>query len=214
MYHHDILNRKDDETVKKMYKKQTEVTTKGDWFELIKKDFAYIGEDIDEERIKSKTKQEYKKEIHEKVKNAAFRELMKLKETHSKLDDVNYTDFAIQPYLKNKMFSKDECKLLYLLRSKCHSSKQNFRRMYKNDTRCTFQCPDIEDQTHVFTQCYPIISQTTASNQIFDYDDIFGNIYQQKNIIKLFLLIDIKRQEVQEKLLPGRDNARTQEDSS
>ena len=43
MYHHDILNRKDDETVKKMYKKQTEVTTKGDWFQLIKKDFAYIG---------------------------------------------------------------------------------------------------------------------------------------------------------------------------
>ena len=86
--------------------------------------------------------------------------------------------------------------------------------MFKNDTRCIFQCPDIEDQEHVFTQCYPIISQTTASNQILNYDDIFGNIYQQKNIIKLFLLIDIKKQEVQEKLLPGRDNARTQVDSS
>ena len=67
MYHYDIINRKDDETVKKMYKKQTEVTTKGDWFELVKKGFAYIGKEIYEEKIKSKTKQEYKKEINDKV---------------------------------------------------------------------------------------------------------------------------------------------------
>ena len=184
MYHHNILIRDDDETVKKMYMKQKEIRTKGDWFELLKKDFEYIGVEMDEERIKNLTKQEYKQEINTKVKSAAFQELKNMQEKHKKLDQVVFSDFIIQPYLKSNLFSKDEIKLLYLLRSKCHSSKQNFRKLYKNDTRCTFQCPDVEDQTHVFTQCYPIISQTTEANKLLKYDDIFGDLLQQKNIIK------------------------------
>ena len=39
MYHHHIITREDTETIKKIYNKQKEDPIKGDWVELVKKDF-------------------------------------------------------------------------------------------------------------------------------------------------------------------------------
>ena len=43
MYHHHILSREDDELVKKVYDKQKEDTTRGDWIETLREDFEIIG---------------------------------------------------------------------------------------------------------------------------------------------------------------------------
>jgi hypothetical protein len=52
MYHHHILSRDDCEMIKKVYLKQKENSCKGDWIQLIRKDFSCIEEDINEEYIK------------------------------------------------------------------------------------------------------------------------------------------------------------------
>ena len=52
LYHQHILTRDDSETIKKIYNKQKEDSTKGDWYEIIKKDFQFLGRDIDEDYIK------------------------------------------------------------------------------------------------------------------------------------------------------------------
>ena len=144
-----------------------------------------IGEKMDENLIKSTSKEEYKIQIKEKVKQAAFEQYIKMKESHSKLNEVKYTSLEIQPYLKSEMFNKEEMKLLYLLRSRCHKSKNNFRKMFKNNVQCLFGCNESESQIHVFIHCFPVISQTTASNIILNYDDIFGSIHHQKQVIKI-----------------------------
>ena len=36
-------------------------TTKGDWFQLLKEDFTFIEEVMDEDKIKSYSKEEYKR---------------------------------------------------------------------------------------------------------------------------------------------------------
>ena len=153
MYHHHIPARDQNETINKIYNKQKEETTKGDWYELLMKDFKFIEDDMIEEAIKSTTKQEFKNKIKKQVKEVAFKEFMKIKQNHSKLDGVHYTHLEIQPYLRSNQFSREERKLLFLLRSKCHSSKFNFRTKHKNNIKCTFQCNVVEDQRHVFTQC-------------------------------------------------------------
>ena len=43
LYHHHIITREDTETIKKIYVKQKEAPIKGDWIELIKKDFFVFG---------------------------------------------------------------------------------------------------------------------------------------------------------------------------
>ena len=62
MYHHHLLTTEDNETIKKIYEKQKSEPTKGDWYELLKNDFRFIGKNINEDNIKAQSKLEFKKE--------------------------------------------------------------------------------------------------------------------------------------------------------
>ena len=68
IYHHEILSRGEDETIKKIYMKQKRDRIKGDWIDLLEKDFAFIGLDINEEEIRSIPRREYKLKIKALVK--------------------------------------------------------------------------------------------------------------------------------------------------
>ena len=68
MYHHEILSRDDNETIKKIYTKQKEDKTRGDWVTLLEADFQFIGIDLKEEEICSITKSEYKEKIKSLLK--------------------------------------------------------------------------------------------------------------------------------------------------
>ena len=129
MYHHHILSREDSEIIKKIYLKQKENACKGDWINLIKKDFGFLGEDIQDEVITHTPKDIYRKWVKTKVKNAAFKEYSKLKEeSRKKLNSLQYEELEIQPYLESSRFSLEEKQLLYSLRSKCYLAKMNFKR--------------------------------------------------------------------------------------
>ena len=82
MYHYHISTREDWETIKKIYLKQIESPSKGDWITLVQSDFAFIEVDFIEglTRIQSESKEGYNKYIKEKVLNAAFKEYMYLKQ--------------------------------------------------------------------------------------------------------------------------------------
>ena len=73
MYHHHIINRDDGEIIKKVYQKQEESSCKGDWVLLIRKDFEFIGENMNQRFILNTSKEEYNKYIKTKVINAAFK---------------------------------------------------------------------------------------------------------------------------------------------
>ena len=208
MYHHHLVTRDDKETIKKIYKKQKEEKTKGDWFDLLLKDFEFIGSKLEDDDIKKMPKEEYKKHINEKVRNAAFLEMLQMKQQHSKIKEVNYPSFTIQPYLRSKQISNKEKVLLYLLRSKCHSSKLNFRRMHTNNLFCIFGCNAIKDQTHIFTQCRPVISQISVTRNL-DHNNIFKGEDDQCEIIHIFTKIEEMRSIMKEQLLPGEADART-----
>ena len=77
------------------------------------------------------SKIEYKKKGTEMVTKAAFKYFTKEKEGHKKVKDFEYKNLKIQPYLKSKLFNNEERNLLYSLRSKCHPSKYNFKKMHK-----------------------------------------------------------------------------------
>ena len=53
MYHHHILQQDKTETIRQIYEKQKTDYTKGDWFQLLIKDFEFIEETMDEEQIKN-----------------------------------------------------------------------------------------------------------------------------------------------------------------
>ena len=52
---------------------------------------------------------------------------MGLKETHKKLDQVEYKELKMQYYLGSRLLHNQEKKLLYLLRSRCYDVKSNLK---------------------------------------------------------------------------------------
>ena len=95
---------------------------------------------MDEERIMQTPKSLYKKEIRALVSKAAFRYYLQKKEKHTKLDKIEYTQLKLQPYLSTKSITNKQKKLLYVLRSKCHGSKINLKKLYRNDLKCVLGC--------------------------------------------------------------------------
>ena len=96
------------------------------------------------------------------------------------------------------MFSKEERELLVRLRSKCYNAKANFRNMHQNKTNCTFGCPEVEDQEHIFVNC-PKINKTRE----VEFENIDKTVEKQKEVIEVFLNVDKERKLAMEALLPG-----------
>ena len=62
--------------------------------------------------------------MQSKVKKAAFKSYVEEKNTMSKIRGLKNTQLKMQLYLKDKMFDKEERKLLYALRSRYHTTKE------------------------------------------------------------------------------------------
>jgi hypothetical protein len=198
MYHHHILTTDKNETIMKMYLKQKSDQTKDDWYQLLQKDFKFVGLSMNDEEIKSMSQFQYKKKIKLLIQKAVFEYFVTEKQKHSKLDDIGYTDLRIQPYLKDPSFSKDERALLTSLRSRCYSAKINFRKLYKNDLNCRLGCDLPESQIHVFMHC----KYSEIPPNIF-YNDIFENSIKQKEVIQAFIVSERRRKKLLEQVPPG-----------
>ena len=63
--------------------------------------------------------------------------------------------------------------------------KGNFSRQYQNNLQCELGCS--LDQTQEHLQCKPIIKNPEDKYILAgsEYSDLFGNIHQQKDILKV-----------------------------
>jgi hypothetical protein len=213
MYHRHILTRDSTEIIKKIYMKQKVNSCKGDWIRLVEKDFLFIEQEIDEDWISRTGKDEYNSYIKGKVKVAAFREYIQLKEKcKKKLKSVHYSDFSIQPYLISNKISLQEKQLLWSLRSKCYPAKSNFSKMNRGNLMCYFQCNSEETQSHIFEHCEPIRARIGYPLNV-NLNDIYGPIDDQIRAARVLNTIDLTRRSMKEGILPGGFLARTHVDA-
>ena len=87
---------------------------------------------------------------------------LNLKNTHTKLDDVSYSKFEGQPYLKDSKIRNFEKEPLFNLRSRCQNSKSNFQKMNDNNIKCILGCLQDKDQKHTFSNCDKLIKKNPA----------------------------------------------------
>ena len=194
LYHHHILTRGDEETIKKIYFKQKEDSVRGDWYKLLEADFKFLEIELNEDEICHTPKNIYKVKIKDLISKAAFKHFLTIKETHSKLNDLSYSELKVQPYLTSNMITNEQKQLLYKLRSKCHESKMNFRKMHKNNLKCVFGCSQDEDQKHAFLYCWPIVSKI-KNHHVTQYNNLFGTLQEQEKTIQIFSQIQKMRKD-------------------
>ena len=193
MYLRTILKRDDEELTKRILREQQRNPSPGDFSELIKSDFHKYGIDYDENKVINMKEDEYRKEIRKHVKTTAFNELKIKQESHSKVRTIKYESLEKQPYLVSPIFSDEDVGILSNLRS--HTTRGirgNFKKMYRDNTKCPLQCwpvdsEPIEDNQEHLLVCSKI--QTTSSKIACGktvYMDIYGSTDRQKEVVTLF----------------------------
>jgi hypothetical protein len=189
LYFQTIVTRSEMELIRRVYNAQRDNPVKGDWVNILKEDFRYISEEVNEEDAKSISKFEYKKNIKNKIRQRVFEELKQVKDTHSKVRNIQYESFEIQEYMKNSVLTNQEISLLFSMRSKTmRSVKTNFGITAK----CSLGCLTPENQEH------GLVCQKTLANRNtnIEYSDMFGSFTQQISIVKLNSQLEEERTEL------------------
>ena len=186
MYLHHIQSITDNELIKRFYVAQKSKPSRGDWTETVKEDKKELNLKISDEEISKISKNTFEKLIKESVLKRAFEELIKKKETHSKMSNVQYSELKIQDYLKSDCeLSNDDKEILFKFRTRMAKLKNNFKNMFK-DVFCQLCQTDEECQSHLF-YCDILLKncKDLAENTEVEYEDIFNSKLKQVKAIKL-----------------------------
>ena len=190
------------ELIKRIFQAQRDDPKKGDWWLMVKADLEKYG--IDENELKELKKAQAKKLIKEKVYKKTFEDLKDVQKTHSKIKNIEYTEFKRQGYMNNTKMSFDEKSLLFKLRSRTVIDiKCNIKTFSQNDKMCPLCMKSEDTQEH----CMECPKLKTCQNQLGNhsqYNHIFSTCeLEQKAIAALFLYILETRQLLIQEGLPG-----------
>ena len=156
--------------------------------------------------VESSGKDFYRKTIRNKIREAALKYLQAKQQTHSKVKNIKYTGLETQDYLKSPIFSNEETSLLFALRTRtARSFKANFSNLYGGRVECPLKCwnlslhepPPKDDQEHLLVCNKVTITNPNMALGKVTYDDLFGDIARQKEVISLFLLLITERERLQ-----------------
>ena len=203
LYHHHILTLDTNETVSKIYHKQKQESVLGDWYQLLKSDYEYIGLTMSDDEVKLTPKAKFKETVIKLLRDAAFQSYTKEKSMCSKLNEVQYEMLQVQTYLKNKSISKEHKILLYRVRTRCTDTKSNFKSLYKNHLMCRFGCQKELTQKHLYMECEYFQKHYDVN---IKYEHIFEEISLQVKCIKQVYKIESLRSKFVNnsyKFLPG-----------
>ena len=87
-YLYEIITREDCELIKRVYRAQKESPSQGDFINLVKSDFDFIGISFNEDVFCQMSQIQYKSMIHKKLYAAALNEFTLLQAQHSKVRDI------------------------------------------------------------------------------------------------------------------------------
>ena len=116
----------------------------------------------------------------------AFSDLLKLKDSHNEVKNINSKILEMQKYLKTKMLSNHEAKFAFQTRSRMLDVKCNYSHSYSN-----LSCPacknDAENDTQVhLLKCEALLPQNVVSTGDVEYDQLFfENVETQAIVIKI-----------------------------
>ena len=196
MYLHTILQKNKDELVRKIYEAQKVDPVQGDFVEIIKDEKESLGINLNEEEIQTMSKMKFKTYVREKVKRAAFKYLLDIKQKHSKMSRIMYTKFEVSQYLSSPLFNTESRTLLLAMRTRTvNGIRCDFPGLYQ-DKQCPLYCGKDDTLDHIITcsvlrihhRSYNLASDTVRFEDVFSAD-----IYKQKEIVELYRqLLDLR----------------------
>ena len=143
--------------------------------------------DLRDDEIYQLSKYRFRKIVKNSLKEKAFEDLTKKKESHTKMNGVEYEKIEVQKYIKSNSSLKNEEKyILFKFRTRMAEVKNNFKNKYTNKL-CPLCKLEEEDQYHLFN-CRMLLDncQELAENISVEYEDIFStSLKKQEAAAKL-----------------------------
>ena len=179
LYLQCIVQRSDDELVKKVYMAQKADPTNGDFCQLVDQDLQLIDLRLSEDQIAAISYFEFKKLVKLKTSQAAFKHLMAIKETKTKMDNIMYTNsFMPQPYMMN--WTREQASLMLALRTRTvRGIRTDFGKMFLDKTCPLPGCLEADSLSHVLActalkaAVHPSV-QTDVQRPV-QYGDVFSD---------------------------------------
>ena len=117
MYYWNLLQKDETELVKKVFLTQRSLATKNDWVTQLESDLKECEITLSEEEIKSMKKDTFKTLVKKQIKNAAKEYLIKLRNKHSKTENLLVKD-CMKDYLRSGEITTEEKKLLFAMKTR------------------------------------------------------------------------------------------------
>ena len=184
MYLWQLLHRDENELVSKVYMTQKLTHTRGDWYQIIKDDKIKYGISESDEEISEMSQTRFKKMVEKKLHESALKYLKDLANKHSKSTLISEEKFGKKAYLKDRRFSKEDCQLLFALKTKMIDCKSNFSHLYEEDDMSCRLCTDgnsYEDEDHL------LVCKTVNTEQYdVTYSDVYSNVNKQYKVTQVY----------------------------
>ena len=187
MYLWHILNRDDNELIKRIYISQKNAPVNRDWVKMIDQDKADLGINLTDTDIQSYSKVVFKTFVKKKTHARQLSNLSEMKIKHSKSKFLDCSLLKPADYIVSQNFTTREKRLLFRLRSRTLEIKGNFPGQFQDLICKTCGLAD-ETQCHLL-QCEAIASKLGyVQQQISDFDEhlIYGNSEEQTVFVKVF----------------------------
>ena len=153
MFFYCLINTDINDLTYKILMKQEQNMIKGDFIELIRSDFKYLGLHYDLIMLRNFCKIEFKSMLKKSIFDVAFKEYLNEKRNMKKLKNIKYSKFKLQSYLQSNHLTNYQKQVIFSLRTNTFKVKTNLRRLHLNNLLCRLCHNCDETQEHIFTQC-------------------------------------------------------------
>ena len=187
---HYILNRKESEMISQVFKVQWNQPSKNDWALLVKQDLVDLEIDMNLSNIKTKSEWSFKNFVKKKAYEYEFKQLIRRKETHTKLDNLWYPRLEMQNYLKLDNLNNSQAQTLFRYRVRMAKFGENFREK-KISVECPLCFKHRDSQQMSFENCSVLKKNVKISG---NYQQIF-NSSVPTDTVKSLVQIDKFRDE-------------------
>ena len=185
---HHILNEGEDSMMFKFLQTQLKNKKPKDWITQVLRDIDDLKMDLSLDEIKEMKKSKLKSLLNKAVMDNAFEELIKVKQSHSKVMKVKHFKLEMQKYLKPSIIkiNQEEAQMIFKLRSRVTDVKINQRGKYE-EYKCEVCKEEEESQKHIM-ECKELEKLKNNDTETPEYEKLFdGSEKVQLEIAKHFI---------------------------
>ena len=120
------------------------------------------------------------------VRKTTFKNLKEIKNSHSKVKHIEYSNYEMQNYLNSDIFTNYEAKFTFHARCRMLKTKQNFSQRYKSHFCPVCKNENLKDDQPHLLHCNKLVSDSIITANLPEYEDLFSNeVKKQVVIVKL-----------------------------